>query len=215
MSRGREAAGFLREFVSRPREVGAIAASSPALGRAVAACVPWSPGGAVVEAGPGDGAITGFLLAEKPKDATFLAVELNPQLASTLAERMPEATVVVGDLGNLPKICGDRGVERVDAVVATLPWSLLSGGKAAGVARRHPGSFGTGRPARLLHLHARPAHLATLAVRPASPGTLRDHRRAADRLAERSPGGGFLLPDSRKRLSQRWIRAEPRHSAPR
>ncbi len=166
MSRGREAAGFLREFVSRPREVGAIAASSPALGRAVAACVPWSPGGAVVEAGPGDGAITGFLLAEKPKDATFLAVELNPQLASTLAERMPEATVVVGDLGNLPKICGDRGVERVDAVVATLPWSLLSGEKQRELLEGILGVLAPGgRLVFYIYMHALPIWRRSLFVR--------------------------------------------------
>ncbi len=166
MSRGREAAGFLREFVSRPREVGAIAASSPALGRAVAACVPWSPGGAVVEAGPGDGAITGFLLAEKPKDATFLAVELNPQLASTLAERMPEATVVVGDLCNLPEICGDRGVERVDAVVATLPWSLLPGEKQRELLEGILGVLAPGgRLIFYIYMHALPIWRRSLFVR--------------------------------------------------
>ncbi len=118
-------AGFLREFVARPREIGALAPSSPALGRAVAACVPWSPGSAVVEAGPGSGAITEFLAAEKPEEGTFFAVELNPTLAAALSKRMPDLEVVVGDLRNLREICEERGVTRVGTVIATLPWSVL------------------------------------------------------------------------------------------
>ncbi len=125
--RQREATGFLREFVARPREIGALAASSPALGRAVARCVEWSPESAVVEAGPGSGAITEFLVEEKPKDAAFFAVELNPVLVSILARRLPEVAVVEGDLCDLPEICAARGVSRVGTVVATLPWSLLPG----------------------------------------------------------------------------------------
>ncbi len=117
--------GILREFVTRPREIGALAASSPTLGRAVAAHVRWAPESAVVEAGPGSGAITEFLVEGKPKDAAFLAVELNPTLAAALARRLPEVAVVEGDLSDLPAICASRGVSRVGTVVATLPWSLL------------------------------------------------------------------------------------------
>jgi len=157
MSQPRDTAGFLREFVTRPREVGALAPSSPALGKAVAECVPWSAKTAVVEAGPGDGAITEFLVENKPDDATFFAVELNPQLASTLAERLPEVPVVVGDLCDLPQMCADRGLDEVDAVVATLPWSVLSETKQRALLDGITGVLAPGgRLVFYVYLHALP-----------------------------------------------------------
>lgn len=116
----------LRQFFLRPREVGAIRASSPALGRAIVRAVEWPADGAVVEAGAGDGAITEVLAREKPEDMRLMAVELNPVCAEALRRRLPEVHLVVDDLARLPEICAAEGVPRPKVVVATLPWSVLT-----------------------------------------------------------------------------------------
>ena len=117
---------ILRQFVARPREVGAIRRSSPALGAAMARAVHWPEDAAVIEAGPGDGGITESLLAEKPEAAPFVAVELNPACAAALSRRLPGVRVVLDDLANLPAICAREGIGPPGVVVATLPWSLLA-----------------------------------------------------------------------------------------
>lgn len=117
---------ILRAFVRNPREVGAVRRSSRFLGDALASAVRWPPDGAVVEAGPGDGAITESLVAARPKDVRFLAVELNPECAEALRARLPDVRVVVDDLANLASICEREGLGPPEVVVATLPWSLLA-----------------------------------------------------------------------------------------
>ena len=124
---------ILRQFVTRPREVGAVWRSSPALGMAMAEAVRWPETAAVIEAGAGDGAITEHLLAAKPPETPFLAVELNRQCAHELARRLPDVKVVVDDLANLCSICTNERVGEVGAVVATLPWSVVPEDKQTGM----------------------------------------------------------------------------------
>lgn len=116
---------IFRQFVARPREIGALRRSSPALGVAMAEAVRWPERAAVIEAGAGDGAITEHLLAEKPPETPFLAVELNQTCADALTRRLPDLKVVVDDLANLPSICAREQVGEVGVVVATLPWSVI------------------------------------------------------------------------------------------
>ena len=124
---------IFRQFVAKPREVGAIRRSSPALGIAMAEAVRWPGSAAVIEAGPGDGAITEHLLAAKPAETPFLAVELNQTCAHALERRIPDLKVVVDDLANLCSICARERVGEVGVVVATLPWSVVPEHKRAGM----------------------------------------------------------------------------------
>jgi len=124
---------IFRQFVTKPREVGAIRRSSPALGIAIAEAVRWPDDAAVIEAGPGDGAITEHLLAAKPPGTPFFAVELNRQCAHALELRIPDLKMVVDDLANLCSICAREEVGEVGAVVATLPWSVVPERKRTGM----------------------------------------------------------------------------------
>ena len=116
----------LRQFLARPRQVGAVRASSPQLGQAIARAVDWPDHGSVVEAGAGDGAITEVLVEEKPDDLRLMAVEVNPICAEAFRRRLPEVHLVVDDLARLPEICAAEGLPPPAVVVATLPWSVLS-----------------------------------------------------------------------------------------
>ncbi len=99
---------------------------------------------AVIEAGPGDGAITESLIAARPEGARFLAVEVNPECARALSRRLPEVEVVVDDLANLDAICRRQEIPEVGVVVATLPWSLLPKGQQEALIRAILAALGPG-----------------------------------------------------------------------
>lgn len=136
---------LLRQFVSRPRQIGTLRRSSAALGRMMARMVLWPEDrAAVIEAGPGDGAITESLIAARPEGARFLAVEVNPECARALSRRLPEVEVVVDDLANLDAICRRQEIPEVGVVVATLPWSLLPKGQQEALIRAILAALGPG-----------------------------------------------------------------------
>jgi phosphatidylethanolamine/phosphatidyl-N-methylethanolamine N-methyltransferase len=110
---------FLRQFVRSPRQVSALAPSSQALARAMAAEV--GPGtGPVVEFGPGTGRITEAILARGVAPANLTLIEMNPDFAEALVPRFPGVTLHVTGAQNVA-----RHVPRtVGAVLSGLP--LLS-----------------------------------------------------------------------------------------
>ncbi|MET8384320.1 methyltransferase domain-containing protein [Streptosporangium canum] len=121
----------LRAFMSvalrRQGVVGAIAPSSPALARALAAVVPTVGTPVVVELGPGTGSISEVIRARLAPGSRHLAIEIDPDLAAHLCRTKPWMETVRGDAADLSALLAGAGVERVDAVVSTLPWSLFPG----------------------------------------------------------------------------------------
>ncbi|MGZ5939428.1 MAG: class I SAM-dependent methyltransferase, partial [Rhizomicrobium sp.] len=69
---------FLRGLIASPRGVGAIAPSSPALARAVAAQVDPAKPGPILELGPGTGAITKELLGRGVAPERLTLIEYDP-----------------------------------------------------------------------------------------------------------------------------------------
>jgi phosphatidylethanolamine/phosphatidyl-N-methylethanolamine N-methyltransferase len=108
---------FFRQLLRGPQAISAVAPSSPALARAMAA--PLVPGMKVAEFGPGTGALTAGILARVPaQDVTLF--EMNAEFAAHLAATLPEVTV-----HNAPaQEIGRLGGRDFDAVVSGLP--LLS-----------------------------------------------------------------------------------------
>lgn len=108
---------FFRQLLRGPQAISAVAPSSAALARAMAA--PLVPGMKVAEFGPGTGALTGAVLDKiAPQDLTLF--EMNPDFATHLRDVLPGVTVhnaPAQDIGRL-------GGHDFDAVVSGLP--LLS-----------------------------------------------------------------------------------------
>lgn len=111
---------FLRGALARPRSVGAIAPSSPALARAIAAQIdPILPGN-VLELGPGTGVITQAIVAMGVLPERLVMIEYDPHFANLLADRFIRARVVQGDAYDLEATLGPAQ-EPYAAVVSGLP----------------------------------------------------------------------------------------------
>lgn len=106
----REQLLFLRGLIANPTGVGAIAPSSPALARAVAAQVDPRRDGPVLELGPGTGSMTRELIARGIAPERMVAIEWDRHFAKALADEFPAIRVIRGDAfdldGNLPRRSG-------------------------------------------------------------------------------------------------------------
>jgi phosphatidylethanolamine/phosphatidyl-N-methylethanolamine N-methyltransferase len=111
---------FLRALIARPKNVGAIAPSSPALTRAIAAQVDPAREGPVLELGPGTGVITEALIARGIAQSRITAVEYDSEFAKLVASRFPRVNVVQGDAFNLDMTLNDAGTSYA-AIVSGLP----------------------------------------------------------------------------------------------
>ncbi len=114
---------FLREFALRPREMGAVAPSSPDLAEAMLHGLDLEMAAQVVELGAGTGAFTSVIVQRLPQSARFMAMELNPRLAVSLRRRFADKVEVVCDSAEeLCRYLEEATVGGVDAIVSSLPW---------------------------------------------------------------------------------------------
>ena len=117
--------GLFRQFLKRPRDIGAITPSSRQLALAMIHQVDWERARTVVEYGPGTGAITKHVLARVDDRHDFFAVEINEGLVATLSERFPDLQVYHDSATHIEAICETHGVEGIDAVISGLPWTVF------------------------------------------------------------------------------------------
>jgi phosphatidylethanolamine/phosphatidyl-N-methylethanolamine N-methyltransferase len=112
---------FLRGAITRPRAVGAIAPSSPALARAIAAQIEPDLPGPILELGPGTGVVTEALIARGISEERLIAIEFSPDFARLIAERYPKAHVIAGDAFDLDGTLGATTTALFAAIVSGLP----------------------------------------------------------------------------------------------
>ena len=123
---------FLKRWLRRPFAMGAVVPSGPLLARAMAettlACLEGRMGH-IIELGAGTGEVTKALLAAGIPPQRLALIERDPELASFLRRnfansQIPGPQIIEGDAALLPDLLVANGVERVAAVVSSLP--LLS-----------------------------------------------------------------------------------------
>lgn len=117
---------FLHAAVCNPMMVGAATPTSGAVADTVARVVPTSGNPVVVELGPGTGSLSGAIGARLPTGARHIGVELGADLVEHLRTHRPEMETVHGDAGELLALLDKLGVHHVDAIVSSIPWSLLT-----------------------------------------------------------------------------------------
>jgi len=127
---------FLSRWLRDPRRVGAIAPSGRMLARAMAEAARAAPAGVILELGPGTGAVTQALLETGVDRERIVALERDPELYQHLRQNYPGIQVLHGDATKLGKVLADHGIDRIGAVVSSLPrvgWTPLS---QAGILRQ-------------------------------------------------------------------------------
>lgn len=117
---------FLRRAVRHPDLLAAPAPTGSRLADRVAAVVPADRPVTVVELGAGTSALTVAIADRLAPGSRLVAIELDPVLAAYLRAARPDVVVVEGDAVELTAIVAGLGIERVDAVVSSLPWTFLA-----------------------------------------------------------------------------------------
>lgn len=116
---------FFERAVRKPNLVGAVAPSSPNLAREMAAVVPTAGSPVVVELGPGTGALSSGIAQRLPVGGRQVAIEVDSGMVEYLRAELPWLEVIQGDASRLGDLLADAGIDKVDAVVSGLPWSIF------------------------------------------------------------------------------------------
>lgn len=116
---------FLKEFIRKPGQLGAIAPSSLALAREITAEIGLEQARVVVELGPGTGAFTQVVVERMADDAVYLGVENNPAMAALFQERFSQLDLAEASVEDLPQILSARGLGPADCIVSGLPWAIF------------------------------------------------------------------------------------------
>jgi phospholipid N-methyltransferase len=121
----KHAIGFFGQYLQNPRQVGAVAPSSPTLARVMLGGVPWGSVRRIVEFGSGTGAITRAILDRHPAPSHLIAVETNPAFQDHLRQHYPGVTVIPDSAENL-SVHMAKEHRHVDLIVSGLPFALMS-----------------------------------------------------------------------------------------
>jgi phosphatidylethanolamine/phosphatidyl-N-methylethanolamine N-methyltransferase len=111
---------FLRALIARPKNIGAIAPSSPALAEAIARQIDPQLG-PVLEVGPGTGVITEAILARGITPERLTLLEYDEDMAQHLAARYRRACVIQGDAFDLDRALGANSAGLFGAIVSGVP----------------------------------------------------------------------------------------------
>ena len=120
-----EHARFVWSFLRHPRAVGALVPSSRWLAGRMTEGMGLAEAETVVEVGPGTGPFTAAVVRELRPGALFLAVELDPLLARTLAEKFPGVQVINDSAEHLLRHLSSRGRRSADTILSSLPWAAF------------------------------------------------------------------------------------------
>lgn len=117
-----DALHLARAAVEHPLQVATLFPTSAALGRRLAATVDPGGRGAVVELGPGSGAITRHLATRVGDPDRYVGLEVSADLIGVLRARHPELRFHRGRARLLGRLLADG---EADSVIASLPWTIL------------------------------------------------------------------------------------------
>ena len=121
----REHVLLFSRFLRSPRTVGAVTASSRALAEAMLNGLDLEGARRVVELGPGTGAFTSAIIERLGPDATFLAIDIDPEFVRQIQKRWPEVECICESAESLAAIVEARGMRPVDHMVSGLPFVSL------------------------------------------------------------------------------------------
>ena len=116
---------FVKGFLRAPGQVGAIAPSGRELSDAVAEAAGVPQASVIVEFGPGTGSITRSIVEKSRPDATFFALEIDPDFVEALRRRFPDVRVFQDSAANAGLYLEQLGADGCDCIVSGLPWAAF------------------------------------------------------------------------------------------
>ncbi|MGD9629500.1 MAG: class I SAM-dependent methyltransferase [Pyrinomonadaceae bacterium] len=116
---------FLRAFLKNPGKVGAIAPSSPELAQIMVSGLEPDKDNIILELGVGTGAITKFIEPILPDGDSYLGLELDPKLHTSLRLAYPNLRIIEGNACDAYKIHKETGLGKVKYLVCCLPFVSL------------------------------------------------------------------------------------------
>jgi phosphatidylethanolamine/phosphatidyl-N-methylethanolamine N-methyltransferase len=116
---------FLRRAIRRPDLLATPFVTGDRLAAQLTRVVPEGCTGTVVELGAGTGALSGPIRDRLGAGARHLAVELDDDLVAHLRAHKPWLEVVHADALDYDAVLARAGIDKVDAVVSSLPWALF------------------------------------------------------------------------------------------
>jgi phospholipid N-methyltransferase len=116
---------FLQAFLKNPLKVGAVAPSSPDLAWQMLDGILPDKENIIIELGVGTGAITKYISEILPDNESYLGIELDGSLVSSLKVRNPEMNVVQGNACDLRSIHQESGLGKASYILCCLPFVTL------------------------------------------------------------------------------------------
>jgi len=112
---------FFKNWLGRPRSIGAVMPSSPFTARSMASVANPDSQLPVLELGPGTGVVTSAILERGIAPNQLWSIEYAPEFFNHLKNKWPDIKLVLGDAFNLDATLGDGGAMRFDCAISGLP----------------------------------------------------------------------------------------------
>jgi phospholipid N-methyltransferase len=118
---------FALNFVKHPNMVGWMLPSSPFVVDDVLKQVDWDNARVIVEFGPGVGTFTTKVLERMRRDATLVALEINPDFIKYLKQSVhdPRLHLVSESAAEVDKVLARLGFGHADYVISGIPFKTL------------------------------------------------------------------------------------------
>ncbi len=116
---------FLREYLSAPDTIGAIAPSSRHLAASMTASIDFEKARCIVEYGAGTGVFTREVAAKKRRDTTYIVIEQNDRFYEMLRKQFQGMPGVVLIPGNVCGYLREQGFKHADYIISGLPFTSL------------------------------------------------------------------------------------------
>lgn len=116
---------FLQAFLKNPLKVGAVAPSSPDLAWQMLDGLLPDKDNIIIELGVGTGAITKYIREILPDNESYLGVEIDATLVTSLNAKYPEMNVVRGNACRFSEIHNESGLGKASYILCCLPFVTL------------------------------------------------------------------------------------------
>ncbi|MEQ9302942.1 MAG: rRNA adenine N-6-methyltransferase family protein [Marinoscillum sp.] len=119
---------FMMEFLKDWKNVAAILPTTSRIGQLIASQIDFQERKVIVEIGPGTGAISHNIIEKLGPDSTMVLIERNATFVKVLQAKYSSSRVKIihGEASQMNDILSSQGIEKVDALVSSIPMTHLS-----------------------------------------------------------------------------------------